>query len=392
MPVVVVWSGMPTERAMSRIVLGCSTLGLPTLGDDDYTDYAMETLFTKAPYRQIEIHLDERLQVRPGQRLFTPEVVARFRRIASAARAQGASVLLGFGGRHLLSDRKHRPTLFEEDAAAADLRVRMLREGVLCAAEVGARGVIFLTGPSHLALDETKYRTPEWQRLLRSFESLVVAADALGVTLAPEAHGQHLFSRIADLMELKRHFDTPALGFTADTVHQAIVERGKSLEETYREAAPHITHVQVDYAVRLPRSWDAPIEKTSLFDAPIGRQRLGDILVRERIVRPEQLDGVLEEDPADEASFATRLVALGICAVEDIERARAQQRGVGVVDVDGAYRGLVAGGYEGALAVESFVRDVPEVDALEYARAVGRYMAARYRLPARSPLALDALR
>ena len=377
---------MPLDDAAPPIVLGCSTLGLPPLQEDDYVEYAMEQLFEKAPYRQIEIHLDERLADRAGERrLFTREVVARFERISRAAQAHGATSMLGFGGRYLLSDRKHRPTLFEEDEAARRLKVRMLSEGVETAADVGATAVIFLAGPSPLALANDKYETAEWSRFLRSMEELLAVAERVKVTLAPEAHGQHLFSRIADLRRLRDLFGSPLLGFTGDTVHQALVERDRSLRDVYREIAPIITHVQVDYAARLPRSGDEPIEKTSLFDAPMGAQRLADLLARDRVLDQQRLASLGVADELDGEDLARRLVEEGLCSRADVDLALRQQQGIGVVDIDGAFRGLVEGGYRGALAVESFVRDVPEVDPLEYARAVGRYMAARYRLPTRSP-------
>ncbi len=291
--------------------LGWSTLGLPPLRDDEDISRALAVV-TESGFNTLEVHLNETLAL-DGPQLINDPLRRRLTAIVHEMRRRGGTCLLGLGGRHLLSNEKHQPTLFAPDVGARALRLKLVSETIALAGELGVDAVIFLSGPSPRALAADKHGSDDWARFVESMAALARVAERAGVTLAPEAHSRHLFAGLADLAALRAALPSPALGLTGDTVHQTIVE-GEPLDTLYARAAPALTHIQLDNLAAVPAAGAA------IAHAPI-------------------------------------TVA-------------------GAVDLAAAIRGLRAGGYSRAIGVEFLAVDHPKVDPLTYCREAGAWLRA----------------
>ena len=293
--------------------LGWSTLGLPPLRDDNDIARALAVV-TESGFNTLEVHINEPLRL-DGPRLIDDALRRRLTAIVQEMRRNGGTCLLGLGGRHLLASEKHQPTLFAPVASARSLRLELVSETLALAGELGVAGVIFLSGPSARSLAADKHRSEDWARFVESMAVLVRAAERAGVVLAPEAHSRHLFAGFADLAALRAALPSPAIGFTADTVHQTIVE-GEPLEQLYTRMAPALTHIQLDNLAAVPAAGAA-------------------------------------------ISHATITAA-------------------GAVDLAAAIRGLRAGGYTGAIGVEFLAVDHPKIDPLTYCREAGAWLRRHF--------------
>lgn len=309
----------------NRLQLGWSTLGLPRIGAGGLdVDRALDRLWA-CGFEVLEIHLTERAETR------APRISAEQRvwveALVRGVRARGGAALLGLGGRFLLSDDKHRPTLFDADDAGREARIALVAEALELAAANGLEAVIALSGPSDLTLEPTKRASPDWARWEGSVERLLTVAERERVVLAFEGHARHLFSGLSDFEALRARWASKYLGFTADTVHQTLIE-ARPLDAVYADAAGLVRHVQLDNLVTRPR--------------------------------------------ADEDIVHTPITAAG------------------GVDNVAALRGLRAGGYAGAVAVEFLALDHPEMDPFTYCGEAGLWLEAALNAPRSTLLSAEA--
>ncbi len=296
--------------------IGFSSLGLPLFGKDaEPRERVLDALFADGLYDLLELHLSQRLVTDQGwsrQVLIPAELRRTFRDIASDVQRRGGRVIFGLGGRYLLDAEKHTPSLIDARPEARAARIRLLREAIELASEIGSRALIFLGGPSAEALASNKHQGDAWKAFEEAIGALLPHAEANNVVLAPEGHSKHIFATVRDLRRLRETFPSPHLGFTADVVHQSITEE-QPLDRVLHEVATFATHVQLDNVTRESCRPGVPIVHTKL----------------------------------DES---------------------------GAIDIPRALRSLRGGGYGGALSVEFLREDFPGVDALAYCRDIGAWL------------------
>jgi D-psicose/D-tagatose/L-ribulose 3-epimerase len=297
-----------TARAEPRISLGYSSLGLPPAADAREWAAQLDVVLDQAGFDLVELH-PPRLD---------PDARTLLARRARAVTARGAALVLGLGARHMLSPTKHEPSLICADETGRARRVALLAEAVPLAAELGSGQLIFLSGPSPelCRAGPRKYADPAWARLLAGLERLLELAAREQVVLALEAHSGHLVASVADINRLHDQLGSEWLGFTADTLHQTIVEP-HPLAQVYLAAAPRISHVQLDNTDAAPDS-----------RGPVSHR--------------------LVDEP-------------------------------GRVDVDEVFAGLIAGRFAGCVSIEFLASDpyAAEVDALAYCRRIGPWLRAK---------------
>ena len=298
-----------------RRELGFSSLGLPFFGADALPQgRILDALFGDRLYDLLELHISQRLDESVGA-VIPAEVRRAFREIAEGAAERGGRVVLGVGGRFLLGPKKHEPSLIDPLPEGRAARLRLLRESIDLAADIGARVLVFLGGPSDEALLPGKHQGEAWKRFEDGIGSLVAHAEARDVVLAPEAHSKHIFATVNDVRRLKATFPSKSVGFTADVVHQSIAE-DEPLDRVLQELAPLATHVQLDN------------------------------VTRETCVRGAEIVHTLVHEP-------------------------------GAVDFPSALRALYErGGYRGPVSVEFLREDFAGIDALAYCRDVGAWLRA----------------
>ncbi|NEW77214.1 sugar phosphate isomerase/epimerase family protein [Streptomyces rhizosphaericus] len=172
-----------------------------------------------------------------------PDLAARTRRVARDLERLGLGVAIETGARYVLdARRKHHPTLLDPDPEARGARVDLLLRAVRVAAGLGSPAVHCFSG----VLPPGESAETAWRRLADALGPVVVAAAAVGVSLAIEPEPGHLLADLAGFHRLRTALGDPAaLGLTLDIGHCQCLEPDPPAE-CVRAAAPWVRHVQIE--------------------------------------------------------------------------------------------------------------------------------------------------
>ncbi|MFQ5610548.1 MAG: sugar phosphate isomerase/epimerase family protein [Anaerolineae bacterium] len=173
------------------------------------------------------------------------------RQLARQIAAYNLELVLNTGGRYVLSDVAHEPSLVSASSTERERYVRFVVETIRIAPLLGARVVMLHSGTLPPDVDPGV----AWKWLIAEVTRLADLAYNQGVKLGFEFHPSMFVSNLADYQYLKSHVDSPALGLTLDVGHvvctdtrpvsQAIIECNREIFNVHLEDIKDRKHVHL---------------------------------------------------------------------------------------------------------------------------------------------------
>lgn len=155
----------------------------------------------------------------------------------------GLDLVLETGSRYLLdAERKHFPSLLEDDRADRARRLDFLKRCVDMAAELGAPVVSIWSGSCAGAAPEEV----QWERLTAGVDALLLHADGADVQIGFEPEPGMFVETLAGFGELRRRLGAraEALGLTLDVGHCLV--NGEDVVDSIRAFAGELVNVHLD--------------------------------------------------------------------------------------------------------------------------------------------------
>jgi sugar phosphate isomerase/epimerase len=186
-------------------------------------------------YAGMELTLD--------RRHFHPHFADRdaCRQLARHLAAHHLEVVLGVGGRYVLSDVAHEPSLVSATAAERQRFVAFAVETIRLAPLVGARTMMLHSGILPRGIDPAA----AWQWLVAEVAYLTDAAQSCGVRLGFEFHPAMFIATLADYRRLKAAVGSAALRLTLDVGHVVCTDT-RPVSEVIAECADEIVNVHLE--------------------------------------------------------------------------------------------------------------------------------------------------
>lgn len=161
--------------------------------------------------------------------------------VAKACRDAGLRMVLGTGGRHVLTNRRHYPGAVTENADDRKKWVSFVKDALDMASDMEAECVMVHSGytPEGVAEDVV------WRLLVESVAEISAHAAKVGQKVAMEWHPEMYLRDATGYLRLHREVGSPALGCTLDVGHAHCTET-ESSGEVIRNLAAHTMHVQLE--------------------------------------------------------------------------------------------------------------------------------------------------
>lgn len=168
---------------------------------------------------------------------------AELRTLRAALQTRGLGLVCGAGVPHALGPERFEPSLFHPDPEGRALRLRYLHASLEVTAALGARVLVFCSGPRRPGVDPAA----AWGWLLDGLATVCRRADELGVQVALEPEPGHFVATLADYRRLRAALEAPALGLTVDVGHVYVTEGGDPAAPIARALREErLLHVQIE--------------------------------------------------------------------------------------------------------------------------------------------------
>lgn len=161
--------------------------------------------------------------------------------IGGACRDAGLRTVLGTGGRHVLTERRHYPGAVTVEDDARRQWVSFIRDSLDLAARLGAECVMVHSGYAPAGASEAQ----AWDLLVDSMGSLARHASAIGQRLAVEWHPEMFLATADQYLKLADAVDSQALKCTLDVGHAHCTE-DEPVQHVIERLADHTIHVQLE--------------------------------------------------------------------------------------------------------------------------------------------------
>ncbi|WP_394829541.1 sugar phosphate isomerase/epimerase family protein [Pendulispora albinea] len=161
--------------------------------------------------------------------------------VGRACREVGLRMVLGTGGRHVLTARRHYPSAICAEPDARRAWVDFVRDSLNLAAEMQVECVMVHSGYTPEGLREET----TWDLLVDSMGTLAEHAAKVGQRIAVEWHPEMFLRTGSQYIALARDVGNKAMGCTFDVGHAHCTEDGP-LGEIIETFAAHTIHVQME--------------------------------------------------------------------------------------------------------------------------------------------------
>ena len=170
---------------------------------------------------------------------FSNDISLRY--IAHLFSARDLDIVLNTGGRYVLSDVAHEPSLISKSATKRKEFVQFVVDAILIAPVLGARVVMLHSG----SLAKEVEPEQAWKWLSDEVSYLSGIAEDQGITLGFEFHPAMFLATLEDYWNLKRLVMSPALKLTLDVGHVACTET-RPVSQVIAESKSEIANVHLE--------------------------------------------------------------------------------------------------------------------------------------------------
>lgn len=186
-------------------------------------------------YEGVELELD---RGRFHPHVHPPALVSEIARACEDAKLR---MVLGTGGRHVLTAERHHPGAVSTSSDDRGTWVSFVKDAVSMAGDMGAECVMVHSGytPPGVADDVV------WGWLVHSMAAITEHAAKVGQRIAVEWHPEMYLRDAAGYLRLQREVGARELGCTLDVGHAHCTET-ESSGDIIRRLAPHTMHVQLE--------------------------------------------------------------------------------------------------------------------------------------------------
>jgi sugar phosphate isomerase/epimerase len=143
-------------------------------------------------------------------------------KLARQLQSSGLELVLNAGGRYVLSETAHEPSLVSPTKDERDRFVQFVKDTINLSTTLGARIIMLHSGPLAPGVDPKL----AWDWLTAGVAQLAELAEEQGIVLAFEFHPAMLVRSLADYYRLKDRVTSPSLLLTLDVGHVACTEEG----------------------------------------------------------------------------------------------------------------------------------------------------------------------
>lgn len=163
------------------------------------------------------------------------------RQLARHVAAHNLEIVLSVGGRYVLSNVAHEPSLVSVTAAERQRFVDFAEETIRLAPAVGARTIMLHSGTLPPGADSAE----AWQWLVAEVAYLAEVAQSSGVRLGFEFHPAMFVATLPDYRRLKAAVGSPSLRLTLDVGHVVCTDT-RPVSEVIAECADEIVNVHLE--------------------------------------------------------------------------------------------------------------------------------------------------
>jgi sugar phosphate isomerase/epimerase len=215
-----------------RYALAYSTCGFAA----GRTMIELVTKLAELGYEGVELELDrERFHPHTSG----PTLIAE---VARLCRAAGLRMVIGTGGRHVLTQNRHYPGAVTHDPAARNQWIQFAKDALTMAADMAAECVMVHSGYAPDGVPQSE----AWRLLVDSMAELATHATKVGQRVAVEWHPEMFLSDASGYLRLHADAGAPAsLGCTLDVGHAHCTEDDPPAD-VIRRLASHTIHVQLE--------------------------------------------------------------------------------------------------------------------------------------------------
>lgn len=163
------------------------------------------------------------------------------RQLAMQVTDYDLTIVLNSGGRYVLSDVAHEPSLVSANAAERDEFVKFLVETIKIAPNLGARIIHLHSGtlPNEVEPDAA------WDWLVKSVTYLAKTAMSNDIVLGFEFHPAMFIATLDDYRRLKAHVNSSALKLTLDIGHVECTET-RSISQVIEACKEEIVNIHLE--------------------------------------------------------------------------------------------------------------------------------------------------
>jgi sugar phosphate isomerase/epimerase len=171
---------------------------------------------------------------------YSSDLTAR-QKLSQYIELSGLELVLNTGGRYVLSDAAHEPSLVSATENERSQFVQFVKDTIHLAPTLGARIIMLHSGSLSTRVDPSH----AWEWLTVEVAYLAEIAEEQNVLLAFEFHPAMFVATLADYYKLKERVSSSSLKLTLDVGHVACTET-RPLSEVIEECNGEVVNVHLE--------------------------------------------------------------------------------------------------------------------------------------------------